>query len=265
MDGCWKHCRRVPPVLVGDVDQPPSGSAGNVPRDRVWQRQISPSCACGHSFGRRRQRYQTAAGEVLAGTVLRENDDVVLCECTEEEGREIILNSKARRKIIDPGAGNSAVRPADAKRPCGTEANAALQLAANPDAAGEEQRIRIGHKVMQIVNTCEKDVWLTAISARSCRDEANRRRGLSRARAGVRRLGAAGTGTCLCDDGTQKPGSEYDTVILALFGSQSRMLQRNLLYTAITRCEEARLHRRRTGCLGQGRADAILRTARPAA
>lgn len=227
-------------VLVGDVDQLPSVGPGNVLRDCMAATAI-PVVRLRTLFRQEEgSGIVTAAGEVLTGTVPRENDDVVLCECTEEEGREIILNLCRAEDYLTPERQfRCQVLSPMRKGICGTEAlNATLQLAANPAAADGEQHIRIGDKVMQIVNNYEKDVYngdIGTVFAVTKQTVAVDFRERELVYEGLERLELEPAYAMTVH---KSQGSEYDTVILALFGSQARMLQRNLLYTAITRAKK---------------------------
>lgn len=106
---------------------------------------------------------------------------------------------------------------------------------------------RIGDKVVQLVNNVEKNVFngetglVTGITL--AKDNPNKKQGdlihlnfdgreISYARSDLNNIALA-----YCTSIHKAQGSEFDLVIVVLVQQQSRMLKRNLLYTAVTRAK----------------------------
>jgi exodeoxyribonuclease V alpha subunit len=129
--------------------------------------------------------------------------------------------------------------------------NAALQATLNPDGAPiGTTGLRVGDKVMQVRNNYELEVYNGDVGAIGAWDPVDR--GLE-VRFDDRRvryeLGEAGELQLAYACTVHKSqGSEYPVVLLVLQRQHHIMLQRNLLYTAVTRA------RRQVVILGERRA-----------
>ena len=244
-------------LLVGDADQLPSVGAGQVLRDIVAsgaaavvqltdafrQAQESDIVAAAHRIlqgvppEERRSRGQ---GEFL---FIEEEDPVRAVRTVVELVRDRI----PRRLSIDPVDGIQVLAPMHKGAAGSTSLNEALQAALNPGGtplvhpdrkSGPSARtLRIGDKVMQKRNNYDKGVFngdVGKITGASPDDGS---------------IAVSFDGEEILYDPDEldqlslayalsvhkSQGSEYPSVVLALLGEHAAMLQRNLLYTAVTR------------------------------
>jgi len=244
-------------LLVGDADQLPSVGAGQVLRDIIAsgaaavvqlsdafrQAQESDIVAAAHRIlqgllpEERRSRGQ---GEFL---FIEEEDPVRAVRTVVELVRERI----PRRLSVDPVDGIQVLAPMHKGAAGSTSLNQALQAALNPGGAPlahpdrkagpSAQTLRIGDKVMQRRNNYDKGVF---------NGDVGRITGTSRDEGSVAvsfdseevlydpdEMDQLSLAYALSVHKSQ--GSEYPSVVLTLLGEHAAMLQRNLLYTAVTR------------------------------
>jgi exodeoxyribonuclease V alpha subunit len=247
-------------LLVGDADQLPSVGAGQVLRDIIAsgaaavvqlteafrQAQESDIVAAAHRIlqglppEERRSRGQ---GEFL---FIEEEDPVRAVRTVVELVRDTI----PRRLSTDPVDGIQVLAPMHKGAAGSTALNDALQAALNPGGtplvnpdrkSGPSARtLRIGDKVMQKRNNYDKgvfngDVGKITGGAGASKDDGS--------------IVVSFDGEEILYDPDEldqlslayalsvhkSQGSEYPAVVLALLGEHAGMLQRNLLYTAVTR------------------------------
>jgi len=247
-------------LLVGDADQLPSVGAGQVLHDIIAsgaaavvqltdafrQAQESDIVAAAHRIlqglppEERRSRGQ---GEFL---FIEEQDPVRAVQTVVELVRERI----PRRLSVDPVDGIQVLAPMHKGAAGSTSLNQALQTALNPGGAPlahpdrkagpSAQTLRIGDKVMQRRNNYDKgvfngDVGRITDGAGASRDDGS--------------VAVSFDGEEILYDPDEmdqlslayalsvhkSQGSEYPSVVLTLLGEHAAMLQRNLLYTAVTR------------------------------
>lgn len=239
-------------ILVGDVDQLPSVGAGNV-LDDVIQSGAVP-------VGRLRRIFRQAdesrivdfAHSVLQGELIESSKDpkgdFFILPCTEPDD----IVAKVVRLVTEriPAAFGL-----DARRdvqvlvpmhggPVGTVAlNAALQKALDvhgPGIAKGERRIHVGDKVMQLKNDYDLETYngdigivveLDATKPRVVVDFAGRM--VTYETDHIDGLDLAYAVTV-----HKSQGSEFPAVVLVLSTHHFKMLQRNLLYTAVTRARQ---------------------------
>jgi exodeoxyribonuclease V alpha subunit len=270
-----KLVRAVPPgahlLLVGDVDQLPSVGAGEVLRDLLADGTPIPHVRLTEVFRQAsRSGVVTNAHRINAGSFpqVRGLDDFFLfpTEDAEEAGRltvDVAVRRIPARFGLDPRRDVQVLTPVH-RGPAGAGAlNELLQEAltpARPDRAEKRfggRVFRVGDKVSQIRNDYDK----------GANGVFNGTQGVVTAIDPVEQ-----TLTVVTDDGEQIPydfgeldelvhayavtvhrsqGSEYPCVVIPVTTSAWMMLQRNLLYTAVTRAKQLVVLVGSTRALGQ--------------
>ena len=244
-------------LLVGDADQLPSVGPGQVLRDIIASG-VAPVVRLTEAF---RQAAESdivaAAHRILQGLAPEEQrsrgqgDFQFVEEADPARAARIIVelvqDRIPRRLSVDPLEGVQVLAPMHRGAAGSTALNLALQSSLNPHGAalspsdqlfGASWRaLRVGDKVMQRRNNYDKGVFNGDIGR-------------------ILGLRAAGAQTRVSFDGEEvlyeaedlgqlslayalsvhkAQGSEYPAVILTLFDEHAAMLERNLLYTAVTR------------------------------
>ncbi|HEY1963986.1 MAG TPA: ATP-dependent RecD-like DNA helicase, partial [Acidobacteriaceae bacterium] len=256
-----KLVRAVPPgahlLLVGDVDQLPSVGAGEVLRDLLAAPDVIPHVRLTRIF---RQAQQSGivvnAHRVNAGSPprLRGYPDFFwfTCEDTEETAAltvDIVARRIPRRFGMDPRRDVQVLAPMH-RGPAGAgNLNMLLQEELTPYREGQPERryggrvFRVGDKVTQLRNNYDKGTAgifngtvgvVTGMSLEDSKltvltDEDER---VDYAFDELDELAHAYAVTI-----HRSQGSEYPAVVIPLTTSAWMMLQRNLLYTAITRAK----------------------------
>jgi exodeoxyribonuclease V alpha subunit len=243
-------------LLVGDADQLPSVGPGNVLRDLLRSEAI-PTVHLSELFRQARQsRIVVNAHRVNAGqlpiTGREEGSDFLFFH--EEEplrARDLLLelleSRLPARYRLDPHTDIQVLSPMY-RGPLGViSLNELLQNRLNPRSSGQlawgNRIFRVGDKVMQVRNDYEKGVFNGDVGRISRIDHET-------ATVTVEFLEEAGP---LAVDYTfaelealtlayavtihKSQGSEYPAVIIPLVQQHALLLQRNLLYTAITRAK----------------------------
>ena len=238
-------------LLVGDVDQLPSVGPGNLLKDLIQ---------CGHAAVTRLQTiFRQASGsdiiatahDILEGKIHlpdpgvggRGQDLHFLKAADASECVEQVL--RLCREVL-PGRDHDAMRQAQVLAPMHRgvagihNLNAVLQEALNP-AMGRTQvrgtQYRVGDKVIQLRNNYDKNLFngdvgfLTGIDAGSGRVLAEFNGEAREFEKGE--LGDLALAYAISIHKSQ--GSEYPVVILPLMKQHFMMLQRNLVYTGVTR------------------------------
>jgi exodeoxyribonuclease V alpha subunit len=232
-------------ILVGDVDQLPSVGPGNVLFDLIASRRI-PVVRLETVFRQRnRGGIVENAHRINRGEFPEFNkEDFFLIERHDpESARDTILELMANRMPssfgLDPMRDIQVLSPLR-KGAAGVESlNQALQDALNPKGAHVPRRnLRRGDRVMQLRNNYDLDVYNgdTGIITLSDEDAGELEVTFDDGRRviygfdGLDDLGLAYAATV-----HKAQGSEYPAVILAFLPQHYMMLQRNVLYTAVTR------------------------------
>jgi len=249
-------------VLVGDVDQLPSIGPGKLLADLIDSRTI-PVFRLNEIFrqaGLSRivlNAHRVRRGEMPSGSPPGEQEGGVQPDSEGSAGKDFFLAVqpealKAREMLVrlaaerleakfgfDPLTDLQVITPMN-RGTCGTrELNTALQEALNPE--GEKIKfsrgLRVGDRVMQVRNDYEKDVFNGDVGRIcGCDDQTQRvsvefdGRVVNYDSIELEDLSMAYAVTV-----HKSQGSEYPAVIITLLNEHFVMLQRNLLYTAISR------------------------------
>lgn len=235
-------------VLVGDADQLPSVGAGDVLADLLGAGTV-PHVRLTEIFRQAEQsRIVVEAHRVLSGQAPRAPDDVgqsdffVVSATDPGQAADLIRQLVAER--IPRRFGLDAVDDVQVLTPmhrglCGaSQLNVMLQEALNPHGEPFERgnrRFRVGDKVMQTRNDYDKEVFngdLGRVTARAAKGVVVDFDGRV-----VSYEGEAVDDLVLAYACTvhKSQGSEYPAVVVPVLTEHWVMLQRNLLYTAITR------------------------------
>ncbi len=249
-------------ILVGDVDQLPSIGPGTVLKDLI-ESGVLPVYRLDEIF---RQAGQSLiirnAHRIRRGMVPLERDpelDTGNLSVEGEPGRRDFflmpqndpdtLREQIVRLIterlepafgVDPASGLQVITPMN-KGLCGTRAlNQLLQQALNPEGRKvtfTARDLRIGDRVMQLRNDYEKDVFNGDVGRIVSFDseEQNLRVDFDGRLVGYAGLELDDLELAYAVTVHKSQGSEYPAVIVVLLSEHYVMLQRNLLYTAISR------------------------------
>ena len=238
-------------ILVGDVDQLPAVGPGAVLKD-ILRSQAVPSVKLTEIF---RQAQESSivmnAHAINSGRmpVCRNNSDFEFCEQAEEE--EVAAQIVSLCRDILPQAGYSPLQDIQVLSPmhryaCGVEnLNKMLQAALNPKGFGKSEIVagslllRLGDKVMQTKNDYTKQVFNGDIGfIEKLQDDVVTVRFSEELTAEYEKNELNNLQLAYAMSVHKSQGSEYPIVILPLVKSHYIMLQRNLLYTAVTRAKE---------------------------
>ena len=231
-------------ILVGDVDQLPAVGPGSVLKD-ILRSKVIPSVRLTEIFR------QNNAGTIVlnahainAGRVpsFTEADFSFTAAVSSEDAAAQIVSICTRLLCAGTDLMDLQVLSPMRREACGVDLlNRSLQTALNPPAADKAEGggFRIGDKVMQTRNDYTKNVfngdigrirWIDTehlvvafaedMEVSYTRDE----------------FGALALAYAMSVHKSQ--GSEYDIIILPLVRAHHIMLQRNLLYTAVTRAKK---------------------------
>ena len=237
-------------VLVGDTDQLPSVGPGNVLRD-IIDSGVVPYVRLDFIFRQKsggwivRNAHRVNQGEGFLLPPAGEPSDFFFVPC-EDPARtlslvlELVQHRIPRRYNLSPLADVQVLTPMR-KNDLGTESlNAALQNALNPTGPALRRfgrAYRVGDRVMQIRNNYDKDVFNGDIGfVRTVSPEGES-------------LDVDFDGRCVVYAASEldelvhayatsihkSQGSEYPAVVIVVANQHYVLLERNLLYTAITR------------------------------
>lgn len=235
-------------VFVGDVDQLPSVGPGNVLRDMI----SSGTIPC--------QRLDTIFRQDASGLIVRNahrinhgerlenggpDSDFFFIETTDpdkviERLRDLVANRIPKRFNFDPLTEIQILTPMRRNQLGADNLNALLQASFNPDGPAlkrDGRYFRRGDRVMQLRNNYDKEVFNGDIGLIQAVDEEERQ------------LVVAYDGRPVTYESNEldelvhayactihkSQGSEYPAVVIVLATQHFKLLQRNLLYTAVTR------------------------------
>ncbi|MDO4333931.1 MAG: ATP-dependent RecD-like DNA helicase [Eubacteriales bacterium] len=247
--------KAIPPhmrlVLVGDIDQLPSVGAGNVLRDiidsgafpvirltRIFrQAQSSRIVMNAHRINEGKMPELSNAKESDFFFVTKENPEEAASEIVE------LVRKKLPGYYRIPASQIQVLTPMQRGVVGATNMNLALQEALNPEGEGLRRSgfiYRVKDKVMQIRNNYEKEIFNGDIGVIESVDLADRT------------LTVNFDGRSIAYDATEldelahayattihkAQGSEYPVVVMPVLMNHYVMLQRNLIYTGITRAKK---------------------------
>jgi exodeoxyribonuclease V alpha subunit len=241
-------------LLVGDVDQLPSVGAGNVLADIIGSGVVE--------LVRLQEIFRQAEGSLIIENAHRINrgqmpvlsksaTDFFLFPAEDAERAadlvvDLVQNRIPRKFGFDPVGDIQVLSPMHRGAAGVGELNRRLQLALNPASQGKaEQRrgsqlLRVGDRVMQIRNNYEKDVFngdMGRIMALNMVDQEMtvriEDRNIIYEFSELDQLVHA-----YAISVHKSQGSEYRAVVVPVLTQHYVMLQRNLLYTAVTRAKE---------------------------
>lgn len=238
-------------LLVGDVDQLPSVGAGNVLRDLI-DSGVLPTVALDTIFRQSERSHITLnAHRINRGempVVAKESDDFFLfpvedAEAAAERLVDVVANRIPRRFGLDPVRDIQVLTPMH-RGPAGVAAlNERLQAVLNAPAPGKPEvrwggrTFRLGDKVMQVRNNYDKDVFngdigrLTAIDAEAQQVTID----IDGSPVAYQNHELDELVHAFACSVHKSQGAEYPCVVMALLPAHWMMLQRNLLYTGVTR------------------------------
>jgi exodeoxyribonuclease V alpha subunit len=247
--------RAVPPhacvVFVGDVDQLPSVGAGRVLADLIESRSV-PVVRLTEIFRQAGQSWIVRAAHAIQHGELPESapagsGDFYFVEANTPETVIDRILTMIRERIpgrfgLDPLRDVQVLTPMN-RTELGTQAlNARLQEVLNPlTGQPEVQRFsstfRVGDKVMQTQNDYQKEVFNGDLGRVAVIDETERELVVDfdgkRVAYDLGELDELMLAYAVTIHKSQ--GSEYPAVVIPLHTHHSQMLQRNLLYTGVTR------------------------------
>ena len=236
-------------LLVGDADQLPPVGPGAVLRDLVCTPTV-PSARLDVIFRQAqasqivRNAHRINEGEMPASP--SESDgpsDFYLIEPEDSEHAADLVTRLVTRRLpqrfgIDPRRDIQVLAPMHRGK-CGVSAlNAMLQDALNPAAAQarpEAPQLRSGDRVMQLRNDYDKEVFNGDIGHVFALDDESVSVDFDGRLVGYRREDASELALAYASTVHKSQGSEYPGVVVVLMPEHHVMLQRNLLYTALTR------------------------------
>ena len=237
-------------ILVGDVHQLPSVGAGNVLGDIIGSG-VVPVAELTEIFRQARQsRIVVNAHRIHRGRMPRldgkaDTDDFFFIQREEPEAVAALIPRLVRERIprrfgLDPVDDIQVLAPMHRGSVGAGNLNAVLQEALNPGADGlvrGERRFRPGDKVMQIRNDYDRAVFngdigrVVGIDAES--GEVRIRFDGREVPYDAADLDQVTLAYAISVHKAQ--GSEYPAVVLPILMQHYMLLQRNLLYTAVTR------------------------------
>ena len=237
-------------VLVGDIDQLPSVGPGNILKDLI-ESEVIP-CSKLETIFRQdegglivRNAHHVNSGEFIEIPTEQESSDFFFIETNEPEViierlRQLVIRRIPKRFGFDPMTDIQVLTPMRKNQLGAENLNEVLQETLNP-AGPEVQRFgrkyRVGDRLMQIRNNYDKEVFNGDIGWIADIDSTDQRvtvkfddRRVSYALHELDELVHAYA--CSIH---KSQGSEFPAVVILLATQHYKLLQRNLLYTAITR------------------------------
>lgn len=240
-------------LLVGDVDQLPSVGAGDVLRDLI-RSEVLPVTRLEAIFRQEggsliiRNAHQINQGQ--SPNTTNEGDDFFFFGAEEPEDAaamtvDIVQNRVPKRFNYDPLDEIQVLVPMYRGRVGVDALNEQLQAALNPPGRNAERRImgrlfRVGDKVMQLRNNYDKEVFNGDIGrVRAFDFEEQSMSVLMDGRLVVYDWSECNELTHAYAISVHKSqGSEYPVVVMPVMTQHYVMLQRNLLYTGVTRAKK---------------------------
>jgi exodeoxyribonuclease V alpha subunit len=238
-------------LLVGDADQLPPVGPGAVLRDLLRTEGV-PAVRLQEIFRQAqasqivRNAHRINSGEMPDASSGGEASDFYLIEPDDAEHAADLVTRLVTRRLpdrfgIDPRHDIQVLAPMHRGR-CGVSAlNAMLQDALNPAAAAarpEAPELRAGDRVMQLRNDYDKEVFNGDIGHVVALDDESVSVDFDGHFVGYRREDTGDLALAYASTVHKSQGSEYPGVVVVLLPEHHIMLQRNLLYTALTRASK---------------------------
>ena len=237
-------------IMVGDADQLPSVGAGNVLRD-IISSHVVPPVHLTEIFRQAQESdiimnaHRVNQGEMPDVSIRREGDFFFMSETDPAKGLEIIRGLCTQR--LPQKYGFDAMEDIQILTPMYRgevgvdQLNLALQQALNPSGASlkrGDKELRVGDKVLQTRNNYDKMVFNGDIGRITSIDPDAQQVLIQFGESVVYDYSDLDEVVLAYAISVHKSqGSEYKAVILPLYTTHYMMLQRNLLYTAITRAK----------------------------
>ena len=240
-------------LLVGDIDQLPSVGAGNVLRDVIAsgiasvtrldqifrQDDSSRIVSNAHRINQGQQPYTDNASKDFFFFNISDPEKAAAMVV------EIVKTKIPERWNVDPMREIQVIAPMYRGAAGVNSLNARLQSELNSDARLANVKIgdrifRVGDKVMQTRNNYEKDVFNGDIGFIHSidRDDNTLQTVMDGAYVAYRFSETDDLMHAYCISTHRSQGSEYPVVVMPILTQHYMMLQRNLLYTAITRAKQ---------------------------
>ena len=251
----WQLLKSLKPsaqlLLVGDYNQLPSVGAGNVFRELIECGEVPVTVLDTVYRQANTSRIHLNAHSILQNTAkLLYGSDFVFDDKADAEQTAERVKETFLREVKEHGLERVQVlSPLRARNACGVDKlNKELQELINPKVTGKPEmivgynRFRVGDKVMQMRNKDEvtngdvgfvKAISKTAGSEPTCDIDFGDGRIISYPVEDMENVDLAYATTI-----HKSQGSEYDVVIMPMLMGFYVMLQRNLVYTAITRAKK---------------------------
>lgn len=241
-------------VFVGDKDQLPSVGAGNVFSDLI-KSQIIPTVKLAQIH---RQSDESSiielAHQVNNGEeqlLFSKTKNTSFIECAPHQIPNVV--EQVTKKALQSGIKDDDIQVLGAmyKSDSGVDnLNVILQQILNPEKSDNRQQIahnneffHVNDRVLQLVNNPEKDIYNGQIGKIVTIDKNNNNQILTvdfdRREVKISKMELNDLTLAYAITIHKAQGSEFNLVILALTMQNFRMLQKNLLYTAITRAEKS--------------------------
>ena len=237
-------------IMVGDADQLPSVGAGNVLRD-IISSHVVPPVHLTEIFRQAQESdiimnaHRVNQGEMPDVSIRREGDFFFISETDPAKGLETIRGLCTQR--LPQKYGFDAIEDIQILTPMYRgevgvdQLNLALQQALNPSGASlkrGDKELRVGDKVLQTRNNYDKMVFNGDIGRITSIDPDAQQVHIQFGEPVVYDYSDLDEVVLAYAISVHKSqGSEYKAVILPLYTTHYMMLQRNLLYTAITRAK----------------------------
>lgn len=236
-------------LLVGDADQLPPVGPGAVLRDLVRSESV-PAARLKTIFRQAQESdivsnaHRINAGEMPASSDDSDGvSDFYLIEPDDADHAANLVKRLVTRRLpqrfgIDPRRDVQVLAPMHRGTGGVSALNAMLQDALNPGdtaARPEAPRLRQGDRVMQLRNDYDKEVFNGDIGHVFALDEDSVSVDFDGRLVGYSREAASDLTLAYASTVHKSQGSEYPAVVVVLLPEHHIMLQRNLLYTALTR------------------------------
>ncbi len=258
----YQLLKAIPPgcrlIMVGDVDQLPAVGAGNVLRDLIGAGNIS-CIRLGHIFRQARESmiivnaHRVNCGEMPY--LNRKNKDFFFINEEDAENAARLIVQLCRERLpnygpFDPLLDIQVLTPMRRTAAGVERLNLLLQEALNPPSSRKLEQIakgnvyRLGDKVMQVRNNYQKEVYNGDIGLITAIDREEGElvvtfRDLLQPRPVVYDFTELDELTLSYAVSVHKSqGSEYPVIVMPVLTQHYMLLQRNLLYTGITRARK---------------------------